>query len=196
MSGNVSFTQKGPGVEKLKADLLALSRMEVLVGVPEQEASREGEPINNAELVYVHSNGIRQRPMINEMQPDLDSGVPYSAAHELYIQAHGSPLWASPPRPIIEPAITAPGNKEQIAEQLAKVAQLAMGGKVPQAKPQLRRLGLLGQNIVRKWFTDPRNNWAPNSPATLARKGSSRPLVDTGMLRRAITYVVRGDKRD
>ena len=210
MSGNVSFSQKGPGLEKLKADLLALSRMEVLVGIPENDAERGDinnkrkgsitrvgtDTINNAFLLYIHTHGIRRRPMINEMQPDLDSGVPYSAAHQMYIQAHGSPMWASPPRPVIEPAIEAPGNKEQIAAELAKVAKLAMNGEIAAAKRQLRAVGRLGANIAEKWFTDPRNNWAPNSPETIARKGSARPLVDKAYMRRAITFVVRGDKRD
>ena len=30
--------------------------------------------------------------------------------------------------------------------------------------------------------------WTPNSPVTIARKGSSRPLIDTGELRASITY--------
>jgi hypothetical protein len=30
----------------------------------------------------------------------------------------------------------------------------------------------------------------PNSPYTIARKGSSKPLIDTGQLRNSITYQV------
>lgn len=33
--------------------------------------------------------------------------------------------------------------------------------------------------------------WTPNAAATIAKKGSSRPLVDTGELRSAITYKVK-----
>lgn len=196
MSGEITLKQKGPGLEKIKADLLALSRLDVLVGIPQEASSRENEPISNAELLYIHTNGVRRQAMINEMQPELDKGTPYSVAHQMYIQAHGSPLWASPPRPVIEPAIAAAGNKEKIAEQMAKVAQLVMEGKITAAKRQLRTVGLLGANIAKAWFTDPRNNWAPNAPATIKAKGSDRPLIDRAVLRRAITYVVRGDKRD
>lgn len=32
----------------------------------------------------------------------------------------------------------------------------------------------------------------PNAPSTVARKGSSKPLVDTGQLRSSITYKVEG----
>jgi hypothetical protein len=31
----------------------------------------------------------------------------------------------------------------------------------------------------------------PNKPATIARKGSDRPLIDTAQLLNSITYVVR-----
>jgi len=33
-------------------------------------------------------------------------------------------------------------------------------------------------------------NWQPNSPVTIAQKGSAMPLVDTGKLRQSITYEV------
>ena len=32
--------------------------------------------------------------------------------------------------------------------------------------------------------------WTPNAPSTIAKKGSSRPLIDTGELRASITYKV------
>lgn len=32
--------------------------------------------------------------------------------------------------------------------------------------------------------------WAPNKPATIARKGSDTPLIDTGQLRRAVVSMV------
>ena len=41
------------------------------------------------------------------------------------------------------------------------------------------------------WFENPQNGWPPNSPRTIRRKGSDQPLVDTGEMRKAITYVVR-----
>jgi len=35
--------------------------------------------------------------------------------------------------------------------------------------------------------------WAPNAPSTIARKGSSKPLIDTGQLRGSIQVVQSGD---
>lgn len=53
-------------------------------------------------------------------------------------------------------------------------------------------LEIIGQRFV----GDVQRNMAagvppPNAPKTIARKGSSKPLIDTGQLRQSITYVVR-----
>lgn len=66
-----------------------------------------------------------------------------------------------------------------------------MEGDREGAKRHLELAGMEGQNSARDWFEDPRNGWAPNSPVTIALKGSERPLVDTGELRKSITYVVK-----
>jgi hypothetical protein len=171
-----------------------LSNLDVLVGIPENDATRQsGDGINNAELAYIHTNGIRQNSMIEEMQPELDKGTPYSAAHQMYIQAHGSPLWHSPPRPIIEPAIEYKPNKEAISKQLGMAAKKALSGDQQGTKDQLSKAGLLAQNLVRDWFTNPANNWPLNTPATIEAKGSDMPLINSGQLRKSITFVVRDE---
>jgi hypothetical protein len=164
VGAKIITSTKGPGVEKIKADMKQILSMHVLVGIPEDKISRkETAKINNAELLYLHT--------------------------------HGSELMKIPPRPVIEPAIEARENKEHISEQLSIAAKMVLNGKPAIAKRQLKTVGMLGQNIARAWFTDPRNNWPPNSPITIAKKGSERPLIDTGQLRQAIIYVVREDRR-
>jgi hypothetical protein len=174
---------------KLKKILDDLGKIDVLVGIPEEKSSRKGH-ITNAELVYIHTHGIRRHSMIKEMQPVVDEEG-YSKAFEMYIQEHGSPLWQSPPRPIIEPAIEKSENKKIIGEELGEAAKKALGGDVQGAKQQLERTGMTAQNIVRGWWDDPDNNWPPNAAETIKQKGSDRPLIDTGELRKSITYVVR-----
>lgn len=49
--------------------------------------------------------------------------------------------------------------------------------------------GLQAEEAVRKAIME--GNWEPNSPETVAKKGSDRPLVDTGTLRKRVTHVVR-----
>lgn len=55
-------------------------------------------------------------------------------------------------------------------------------------KKVFRLLGAAGVAIVLGAFeTGGFGAWAPNAPATIARKKSDRPLIDTSQLRRAIT---------
>jgi hypothetical protein len=49
--------------------------------------------------------------------------------------------------------------------------------------------GLEAANLIRQAILD--GDWEPNSPETVARKGSSQPLIDTGHLKNSATYVVR-----
>ncbi len=169
-----------------------LAKKNVCVGIPEEENTMH-DKIANAELLYIHTNGIRDTSMIREMQHDIDSGMPYSKAHELYVHENGSPLWHSPPRPVLEPALD--NSKEQIAELMKETANVALnGGNIT---PSLEKVGMQGQNIARDWFTNPENKWAPNSQDTIKRKGSNKPLINTGELRKSITYVIKdGDSND
>ena len=112
-------------------------------------------------------------------------------AELMYIHTNGSPLRHIPKRPVIEPAIEAEENKKDIADDLGKAARNVMDGDKPGAIRRLELAGMNGQNAARAWFEDPRNNWPPDRPATAARKGSDRPLIDTGQLRKSIIYVVR-----
>lgn len=185
VGGKVGAIATGPGIEKIKRDMAQLMKMDVLVGIPEEKASRRGrDRVNNAELMYIHT--------------------------------HGSPLRGIPARPVIEAAIEAPDNKEKIGEGLGTAAKMALSGRPDQAKQQLRKVGMLGRNIARAWFRDPRNNWPPNSPTTILHKinkmsGKKRrdalaefaatgessqvqTLVDTAQMQNAITFVVREGK--
>lgn len=177
------------GVPELLKALKELQENEVLVGIPEAKSSRKKEIIRNSELLYIHTHGIRRQSMRKEMQETMDSGSPYSEAYQLYIQEHGSPLWASPPRPVLEPAIE--HRKDWIAEQLSKAAEAALDGNVKGVQDGLHKAGRVAESAAIDWFTNPANGWAPNSPETIKLKGSDKPLIDTGELRKSITHVLR-----
>jgi hypothetical protein len=165
MYGNdVIVLESGRGMDQIKKDMEKLIKMDVLIGIPEDKTIRKEGKVNNAELLYLHTNG--------------------------------SELQGIPKRPVIEPAINANGNKEAIIEELKESARLTLSGKYSEAVQQLNKAGMLGQNVSRLWFTDQRNGWPPNSPKTIAKKKSSRPLIDTSQLRKSIIYVVRENKND
>lgn len=56
------------------------------------------------------------------------------------------------------------------------------------AKVALDRIGIMAQNTIKESFRN--NDWKPLKRATIKRKGSSRPLIDTGQLIGSISYIV------
>lgn len=179
------------GIKGILKRLSGLKRLHIYVGIPQQNSSRKDGEINNAELLYIHTHGIRRREMIREMDSVMATGKKYSEAFSLYIQSHGSPLWHAPPRPVLEPAIEA--NKDLISREFKGIYHATLNQDPAAVNRAIDRTGLAAQNAARAWFTDPRNGWPPNSPETIRRKGSENPLIDTGSMRKAITYVVRED---
>lgn len=188
INGNVGVSSSGAGLNGILESLRSLSKIDVLVGIPEEESSREGGKVTNAELAFIHSNG--------------------------------SPLNKIPPRPFVEPAIEDSENSEMIAVELRKAAESALEGNTDAMGRALVRAGMQGQNVVRDWFTNPKNNWPPNTPGTVLAKlrktsspiaqaavrhvdeggslsdisgleGMTRPMIDTDELRKAVTFVIR-----
>lgn len=172
-----------------------ISRYDLLVGVSAYGSgrSREGE-INNAELVYIHTHGVDKKAVRQNIQRLRQQGMNFAgaraAAHQMFLMTNGSPAYKIPPRPIIEPAIEA--NKEAISKKINKALQSFLNQDFVNGEKNLKIAGVFAQNKVRAWFTDSRNGWPPNSPYTIAKKnGKENPLIDTGQLRKSITYVVK-----
>ena len=128
---------------------------------------------------------------VPEAKTDRRKGNQVTNAGLMYIHTHGSPLHSIPPRPVIEPAINAPDNKALITKQLGEAAKDVLAAKPTAANAALTKAGMLARNAVQRWWTDPRNNWAPNSAATIARKGIDKPLIDTAQLRRSVQFLVQ-----
>lgn len=164
-SGRVNIIEEKKNYEALVKAIKFMKQNEVYVGIADDTTEREEEgtkEITNAELLFIHTNG--------------------------------SPVNNIPPRPVIEPAIR--NDKDRLSKMMKKAAQLFLKGDKQEAINQLRKVGMRGQNVCRAWFVNPKNNWPPNSPAVQAakmRKGANapRPLIDTGELRKSITYFVK-----
>lgn len=57
-------------------------------------------------------------------------------------------------------------------------------------------LGIKAEAIIQEAFASRGfGNWSPNTPATIAKKGSSAPLIDTGELRKSISSEVMTNGR-
>jgi len=155
---NFGVSSAGGGEEKLKRALALIRSKSAYVGVPSEKAQRPKEPINNAELLYVHTMG--------------------------------SPARNIPARSVLAPAVEAKDNREHIVDALKAAGEAALKGNKQAYEDELMRAALEAQNAARAWFTDARNSWAPNTPETIQRKGSDRPLIDTGEMRKSIIGIV------
>ena len=160
MAAHVSVSKRST-VPPISDRIQQLAKARVLVGVPQTEASRGSEEVNNAELLFIHTEG--------------------------------SPMRGIPARPVLQPAIGDKQNNAIITQQMQKAAEGALAGDTAAFEQGLALAGTAAANAAKDWFTNPENHWQENSPATIARKGSDRPLIDTGQLRRSITYVVDKD---
>jgi len=178
------FSIKTDKLADVIKSITALQKKSVYVGVPESTTQREGEPENNATLAYIHDNGspatnIPARPFLRE---GVEEGLP------------------------------------KCEKQLKKAVDLALAGK--STEPALHGVGLSAQNAVRHYMSTA--DFVPLSKYTLEQrvkragigvkigKGAqaeldarargeapsnenARPLIDTGELRKSITYAIRGE---
>lgn len=62
--------------KQVKKNLLDFSKLDLLVGVPQEKTEREGnsEPITNAELMFIHTNGspVRNIPKRPTIEPTIE----------------------------------------------------------------------------------------------------------------------------
>jgi hypothetical protein len=101
------------------------------------------------------------------------------------VSQNGGGKWFIPPRPFLRGFID--GKREQIAKTLEKLGGLVATGKL-KAETAMARLGEYGQSGVKSYIRN--GSFTPNADSTIARKGSSKPLIDGGTLRNAIRYQV------
>lgn len=170
-----------------------IEQYDLLVGIPAETAGRKSGELNNAELAFLQTHGVTNSQARQKIQEQIDKGMNYKGArekvHALWLIEHGSPAWRVPPRPIIEPAIKS--KSENITQMLGDSLKLFLAGDFAKGERKLKSTGMYAQNVVREWFTNSENNWAPNAASTIKAKGSDRPLIDTGDLRKSITYVIK-----
>lgn len=111
------------------------------------------------------------------------------------IHEFGSPSMNIPERSFLRS--TSRENRSAYIKGLVTVSSKAFkDGNLDSAK-LTQGLGLIGRkmqdDIQSKIDTGP---FAPNSEYTIAMKGSSKPLIDTGHLRQSIRYEVRKGKSE
>lgn len=191
-----------PGVRKTRDDVAKvlssikqLSGLDVLVGVPSTKADREdGDPINNAQLAYIHTFGSTIQVAAREQTVGRKGNRFAKAKNATSQTTHTVPAHeiVIPPRPFLEPGVQ--NAQPKTTPRLKRAAELALTGDFDAAEKELHKAGLIAQNEVRAVINA---GVAPALADSTLRSRRSRgrtgtvPLIDTGELRNSITYVVR-----
>jgi hypothetical protein len=160
-----------PTMEQVQAAIRRLTSRQLLVGVPQERDPRPGEPIGNASLAYIHN--------------------------------YGSPAVGIPARPFMEPGIEQ--ARPEINQYLREAAIAALDGDIAGIDRSLARAGMTAVDSIRGVIQA--GIPPPLSPRTVARRRNRRsgssyrrraqtpadvvPLIDTGSMLAAITYVIR-----
>lgn len=80
-----------------------------------------------------------------------------------------------------------PGVESATQEILDTIQEGIEEGRDP--AQTLNRVGLVAAGEVQMYITELRT--PPNAPSTIAAKGSDNPLIDTGAMRRSVTYQIQ-----
>lgn len=121
-----------------------------------------------------------------------DQGQSITNAELGYIHEFGAPDANIPARPFLFPGIRE--AKGRFAGYLRQGAQAAMSGDQSRVERALGAAGQAAASSVQRHITaGPFTPLAASTIAARRRRGRTgvRPLIDTGQLRRAITWVVR-----
>jgi hypothetical protein len=165
-------------VTPFKEGLSRAKKIAAYVGIPHTTAQER-----MAALVKMSAFSKRALQLSREKQEAGNAEI-------LHRFSKGTPF--QPPRPLLEPSIEA--HSTEIGKEMAGVVAATLANKQGEAITRLNYVAQMAQNNAREWFFDPRNNWAPNSPVTIALKGSGQPGIDTGLMRSSIVGIVGEDK--
>jgi hypothetical protein len=177
MQAEIKVTKVFENLAGIRRALKALTEQDVFIGVPEDKTARNAAGdtgISNAYLSYIHEYGVPEKNI--------------------------------PARPHLIPGIQ--DIQPEAVKILGNAAKAALEGNEGAVARALNTIGLLGQNAVRARFVD--NDWPELSEKTLKarikpgskkRRGDTtaklegeervNPLINTGQLRKAQTYVIR-----
>jgi hypothetical protein len=161
----VSIKLTADRVAALNTALAKLAANHVLVGIPAEKTARASKA--------------------NEPQGMTNAALGY-------IHDNGSPAANIPARPWLRPGIR--DVKPEIIARYRAGARAILDGRIADADQVHTSVGLIAEKGVKAKITD--GDFAPLAPRTVAARkargrSSTKPLVDTGQLRAAVTHVIR-----
>lgn len=188
-SNNTGVKVSKKNVADVLASVRTLLDAEVLVGVPSDTTERDpalamsdDSTVTNAALAYIHDQG--------------------------------APEVGIPARPFMLPGIEE--ARPEIEKRMAMAMRAGMRGNAIAAEQSMHQVGLVAQTAIRKKIDDgippPLSDYTLKKRAERGRRGAmfeldrrakgyeplmvlAKPLVDTGEMRKSITYVIRSRKK-
>jgi len=170
-----------PGFQAILARMRRVEELGVVVGAPgaDREVQAQavtGKPAAQEFGAITSADASQARSPYSSSSPGLTQG------QLLAIHEYGSPERNIPERSVLRSTL-----QEQRARALSLLAEDVKANLANTSVPVQRfflRIAVLLEGEVKKKFGSA--DLAPLSPATIARKGSSKPLIDTGSLRASI----------
>lgn len=92
---------------------------------------------------------------------------------------------ASPSRPFLRKSVDE--NADKINRFMKTQLQRIKNGDAD-AEDVMKAIGTFQKGLVQKKIRD--GEFEPNAPSTISKKGSSKPLIDTGHMRQSVNFVV------
>ncbi len=167
------FVYKDLGMTRIRDEIRLLEKGYVLVGWP-------GGGPNHREVTHLRTSSGKTRSKKGSV-----TTLPIAAI--ALVHEFGSPEDNLPARPVM--AKTNRAYAKRLGPVMVKVVRDIYAGKLLPSTA-LKQLGVYWEGRIKAMFRE--GAFAPLRPATIAAKGSSKPLIDSGQLRQAVTSRVVG----
>jgi hypothetical protein len=165
---------------EFKKKIEKIMSMTVKVGIPKEVAVKEKSEKSKAlrlkqKNIYLSKEEIEKT---EEKQEEYVADIAFKLNYGSYAEH-------IPPRPF--GSTTIPRYEKRINEIIVEEFEKYLEGR-QSLKKSYGRVGIMLQLFMQHNLRF--GGWKPNAPLTVALKGSSQPLIDTGQMRQSITFVV------
>lgn len=92
----------------------------------------------------------------------------------------------APSRPFMRQSVD--NNEKKINDFLRLQLQRLAEGKTT-AEDIYTQIGVFQKGLIQQTIRD--GDFVPNAPSTILRKGSDKPLIDTGKMRQSVAFVIK-----